>query len=262
MRHKKASLIFGFLLLAFFGLLLSCATDKAPLQIENSLPQSELAYYCDPFDKLREDVWERAGFVFSAAQLGNIKIADMTIEDGRLRIDTKTGGYSKGGLVSKFALRGDFDVQVDFQVDFIPGNLDMDQSLGFGAVEKSKSGGSNRLISIGLLKEGKSKNSTIFSGYLEWRKYHTGYSHNIDNFTGSVRFVRIGNQVSTFYRKQGQSRWTKMCTVPSTQKDTSIGFTLQNFVKDRNLITATRSIRAWIDNFTINAAQQIIESEI
>jgi hypothetical protein len=262
MRHKKASLIFGFLLLAFFGLLLSCATDKAPLQIKNSLPQSELAYYCDRFDKLREDVWERAGFVFSAAQLGNIKIADMTIEDGRLRIDTKTGGFSKGGLVSKFALRGDFDVQIDYQIDFVPGNFDMDQVLGFGAVEKAKSGGANQMISIGFLKKGKSKTSTIFSGYLQRGKYHTGYSHNIGNFTGSVRFVRIGNQVSTFYRKQGQNRWTKMCTVPSTQKDTSIGFTLQNFVKDRNSITATRSITAWFDNFTINATQQIIESEI
>ena len=261
MRHKKASLIFGFLLLAFFGLLLSCATDKAPLQIENSLPQSELAYYCDPFDKLREDVWERAGFVFSAAQLGNIKIADMTIEDGRLRIDTKTGGYSKGGLVSKFALRGDFDVQVDFQVDFIPGNLDMDQSLGFGVVEKQTSGIASRLTSIGLLKKGQDK-SGIISGYLERGQFHTGYWHHIDDFTGSVRFVRIGDQVNTFYRKQGQSLWTKMCTLPSAQNDTSIGFALQNFVKNRNSIIATRSISAWIDNFTINAAQEIIEGEI
>ena len=262
MRHKKASLIFGFLLISFFGLLLSCATNKAPLQIENSLPQSELVYYCDPFDKFREDVWEKAGFVFSAAQLGNIKIADMTIEEGRLRIDTKSGGFSKGGLVSKFALRGDFDVQIDFQIDFVAGEFDMDQSLGFGAVGKSKSGGSNRMISIGLLKEGKSKKSTIFSGYLEKGKYHSGYSHNIGNFSGSVRFVRIGNQVSTFYRKQGQNHWTKMCAVPSTQKDTSIGFALQNFTKNRNSIAATRSITAWIDNFSINAAQQIIESEI
>ena len=262
MGHKKPGFIVGILLLAFFSVLLSCATNKAPLQIENSLPQSELAYYCDTFDSPREDVWEKAGFVFSAAQLGNIKIADMTIEEGRLRIDTKSGGFSKGGLVSKFALRGDFDVQIDFQIDFIAGKFDMDQSLGFGVVGKSKSGVANRMISIGLLKEGKSKKSSIFSGYLERGKYHSGYSHNIGNFTGSVRFVRIGNQVSTFYRKQGQNHWTKMCSLPSSQNDTSVGFALQNFTKNRNSIAATRSITAWIDNFTINAAQQIIESEI
>ena len=45
MRNKHAGFIIGFLLLAFLGGLLSCATDKAPLQIENSLPPDELAYY-------------------------------------------------------------------------------------------------------------------------------------------------------------------------------------------------------------------------
>jgi hypothetical protein len=233
-----------------------------PLQIENSLPPSELAYYCDAFDSLREDIWEKAGFVFTAAQLGNIKIADMTIEDGRLRIETKIGGFSKGGLVSTFTLSGDFDVQIDFQIDFVSGNFDMDQSLGIGAVEKTKSGSVSRMISIGLLRKGKNKKSEIFSGYLQMGKYHSGYWHPIDNFTGSARFVRSGDQVSTFYRKKEQKRWTKMCSLPSTQNDISIGFSLQNFVKDRNSITATRSITAWIDNFTINAAQKIIASEI
>jgi hypothetical protein len=261
MGSKKTAFTIGFVPLAFLIALLSCATDEKPLPISKSLPPSELAYYCDSFDSLREDVWERAGFVFSAAQLGNIKIADMTIENGRLRIDTKTGGFSKGGLVSKFALRGDFDVQVDFQIDFVPGNLDMDQSLGFGAVEKQASGIASRMTSIVLLKKGQDK-SGINSGYLEWGKYHSGYWHQINNFTGSVRVVRIGDQLSTFYQKQGQSLWTKMCTLPSTQNDTSIGIALQNFAQERNSITATRSTSAWIDNFTINAAQGIIESEI
>ena len=53
-----------------------------------------------------------------------------------------------------------------------------------------------------------------------------------------------------------------MCGLPSTQYDTSIGFTLTNFVKDRNSIAANRSISARIDNFIINAAQEILESEI
>jgi hypothetical protein len=261
MRSKKIALAIGFLSLAFSIALIGCATDDKSFSIANSLPPSELAYYCDSFDTLREDVWERAGFVFSAAQLGNIKIADMTIEDGKLRIDTKTRGFSKGGLVSKFALKGDFDVQVDFQIDFVPGNLDMDQSLGFGAVEKTIGGSGNRLTSVVLLKEGQNK-SGILSGYLERGKYHNGYWHQIDNFTGSVRFVRIGDRVSSFYRKKGQQHWTKMCTLQSSQNDTTIGFTLQNFVHKRNSITATRSVSAWIDNFTINSAQEIIESEI
>jgi len=262
MRSSKPFLNSGtLLLLASLAALLSCATDTAVLQVENGLPQSELAYFCDPFDRLREDVWERAGFVFTHEQLAGIKIADMTIENGRLRIDTQTGGFSKGGLVSTFALRGDFDVQVDLQINFLPGNPDMDQSLGFGAVEKAKSGSINRMTSIGLLKKGQDK-TAIISGSLEAGKYNAGYWHHIDNFTGSLRFRRIGDRVSTFYRRKGQTRWTKMCTLPSTQNDTSFGFALQNFVKDRRRITANDSITGWIDNFIINAAQEIIESEI
>ncbi len=262
MQDKKACFTIGFLLIFFFGALLSCATDEAPLTITNSLPQSQLAYYNDSFDRMREDLWDRAGYVFTATQLANIKIADMTIENGRLRIDTKTGGFSKGGLVSKFALRGDFDVQVDFQIDFVAGELDMDQVSGPAVVEKSEAGKPIRVFTIGLLKKGKNKKGEIFSGYLEMGKYHAGYSHPIDTFNGSLRFVRTGNKMSTFYCKQRQCRWTKMCTLPSGQNDTSIGFALQNFTMDRNSITATHSISAWIDNFTINAAQEIIENEI
>lgn len=262
MGHKKPGFIIGILLLAFFGVLLSCATDKAPLPIENSLPQSELAYYCDTFDSLREDVWERAGFVFTAAQLGNIKIADMTIEEGRLRIDTKTGGFSKGGLVSKFTLRGDFDVQIDFQIDFVAGEFDMDQSAGFAALERADTMRRNRMFSVGLLKVGKSKKGGIRAGQLQGRKYHSAYWHPANSFNGSFRFVRIDDRMSSFYRKEGQIRWTKMSTLPSTQKDTTFGIVLQNFNMERKSIKATRSITAWIDNFTINAAQEIIESEI
>ena len=251
----------GLLFLSLFVVLVSCATDKTPLQLQNSIPENELAYYSDSFDLLREDVWEKAGHVFKAEQLASIKIADMTIEKGRLRIKTKTGGFSKGGLVSKFALRGDFDVQVDFQIDFVAGHLDMDQVLGFGIVEKTDAGTPVRLTSISLSKKGNNKSGMI-SGYLAQGKYNRGFWQSIDNFNGSVRFTRTGDQVSTFYRKKGQSRWKKMCALPSGQLDISIGFVLQNFTNDRTSITATRSIKAYVDNFAINAAQEIIESEI
>lgn len=262
MRRKKIRFITGFLSLPILSVLLACATDKVPLQVKNSLPQNKLAYYNDSFDTLRDELWDKAGLVFTDTQLANIKIADMTIEDGRLRIDTKTGGFSKGGLVSKFALRGDFDVQTDFQSDFVPGEFDMDQFLSLMAIEEKKSGKPTRLFIIGLGKKGQNKKIGIFSGYHEGDKYHSRYWHPIDNFTGSLRFVRIGDNVSTFYRKQGQNRWKKMCTLPSGKKDNLIGFGLYNFIKGRNSIRATRSISAWIDNFFINAAQEIIESEI
>jgi len=254
--------IMGLFLAAFSGFLEGCVTDRETLQIENSLPQNKLAYYNDSFDTMRDDLWDKAGYVFTDSQMANIKIADMTIENGRLRMDTKTGGFSKGGLVSKFALRGDFDVQTDFQIDFDDGIFDMDQYSIFGAVEKTKSGKPTRVFIIGLGKRGKYNKNTIHSYYVSEGKVHNTHWHPVDDFTGSLRFVRTGYKVSTFYRRQGRSRWKKMCTLPSAQNDISIQFVLYNFSMDRNSITANRSISTWIDNFTINAAQEIIESEI
>jgi hypothetical protein len=68
LKNTKTLFTTCFFSLAFLAALLSCATDKALLKIENSLPQRELAYYCDSFDSFREDIWERAGFVFTATQ--------------------------------------------------------------------------------------------------------------------------------------------------------------------------------------------------
>ena len=98
MRSSKTRLIIGIFILAFFGAFLSCATDKAPLQIENSLPQSELAYYNDSFDKMRVDLWVRAGYLYREEQVQNFKQSDMRFDNGKLIIRTQTGSFSKGRL--------------------------------------------------------------------------------------------------------------------------------------------------------------------
>lgn len=260
----KRILVFIFCLflvsfLVFWG---GCVTEKERLKGEESLSQNKLAYYNDSFDTIRDDLWDKAGYVFTDTQLANIKIADMTIEDGRLHIKTKTGGFSKGGLISKFAFRGNFDVQADFQIDFVAGIFDMDQFLSLATIEKTKSGKPSRLFVIGFGKKGKNKRNGLFSGYYKGGKYHAGYWHPFDKFTGSLRFVRTGKKINAFYQRQGPYRWLKMCTLPSTQNDNTIGFALYNYTTGRNSITATRSIGVWIDNFTINSAQEIIESEI
>ena len=80
MRHNQAGFIIGFLSLAFSGMLLACVADKAHLQTENSLPPNELAYYNDSFDTMREDLWNKAGYINLEEQMQNFKLADMRIE--------------------------------------------------------------------------------------------------------------------------------------------------------------------------------------
>jgi hypothetical protein len=251
--------IFFVALAVFFQ---GCATEPVSFKIENSLPQSKLAYYNDTFDNMREDLWEKAGFTFSQAQLRQFRAAGLTIENGVLRIETKTGGFSKGGLVSKYKLRGDFDVQVDCHMDFLLGKHDMDQSLGFAVVERDKTSGELRGIFLGLLKEGESGGSIIHSNYREKGKLHVGNWHRTGAFHGTLRLVRTGHKISTLYKREGEAQWKKLNTFPSTRNDAIVGFGLQNFIVARNSITAKSSITAEYDNFRINAAQEIIEEEI
>ena len=262
MRNTKAGFILGFLLLAFLGALLSCATDKAPLQVENSLPQSELEYYNDSFDKMREDLWDRAGYLYREEQVKNFKQADLGFENGKLIIQTQTGSFSKGGLSSRYALRGDFDIQLDCRMDFVKGISGMDQVFTIGVFDKSLKKGKMNIVMIGLSLEWGFTQGHLFSNCIVNGKRKRGGSQRTENFNGAFRFVRTGKTISTLYKKAGAAEWTKMYTFRATDKDMIVGFQLRNFFGNRTTIQANHSISAAFDSIKINAAQAIIEAEI
>ena len=261
MRNKNRWIIsiFWAAFLVFFQ---GCVTTKAPLRVEKSLPQEKLAYYNDAFDKLRKDLWDKAGYLYSKEQMTNFKLADMRAKDGRLIIETKTGCFSKAGLASKYALRGDFDIQVDCHIDFLEGLQDMDHLLNFLVLEKGKEFQALNGVIIGLCKRGGLYESFIFSGQLSNGTYHRGELEMVKSFHGTLRIVRVGEQVSTLYRKKGDNAWKKMDTFRSQAMDVILGFKLQNFVNERTYIKARHPITAIFDNLRINAAQEIIEEEI
>lgn len=241
---------------------LGCVTETASLKIEKSLPQSKLTYYNDPFDKFRSDLWEKAGYFYDEARKANFGIADIDIEDGKLSVRTKTGCFSKGGLASKYGLRGDFDVQVDCQIDFLKGKYGMDQSLMFIVVEKGKAIRSTDVVFIGIFRGEGRDFSTISSGYTAKKIFHRGKWRKIGKFDGSLRIMRIGDRVNTLYKKKGDTEWERMNTFPFTPGDVFLGLRLQNFFQKRTSIKAESSITAIFDNFRINAAEEIIEEEI
>jgi len=260
--RKINGLIIVILSVAFSGLFLGCATDTASLKIEKTLPQNKLAYYTDSFDNFRTDLWDKAGYLHNKAQEANFKLAKMRVEDGRLWVQTETDCFSAGGLGSKYAIRGDFDIQVDCQIDFLEGIYDMDQSLVFAAIGKGKEIGKDNTVFLCLLRRGGRDFSTIFSAARKNGRFHRGDWHKIENFDGSLRIVRIGDEINTLFKRKGDAEWKKMDTFRSTPNDMMLGFKLQNFVSNRASITARSPITATFDNFRINAAEEIIEEEI
>jgi len=261
MRRINA-LIIVILSVAFSGLFPGCVTDTASLKIEKGLPQSKLAYYNDSFDKFRTDLWEKAGYIHSEAVKVNFKLAKMEIKDGKLWVQTETGCFSVGGLGSRYAIRGDFDIQVDCQIDFLEGVYNMDQSLVFAAIGKGKEIGKDDTVFLCLSKRGGHNFSTIFSAARKNGRFHLGDGHKIKNFDGILRIVRIGDEISTLFKRKGDAEWKKMDTFRSTPNDMMLGFKLQNFTLIRTSITARSPITATFDNFRINAAEDIVEEDI
>ena len=262
MRINYLKFSISILLITFVGTLFSCATDKASLQIENSLPQDEFAYYSDSFDKMREDLWDRAGYLYREEQVQNFKQADLRFANGKLIIHTQTGSFSKGGLSSKYALRGDFDIQLDCRMDFIKRASGMDQLFSFGVYDKSLKIKQMSIALIGLSMGGGSNQGYLFSNCIVNGRRNKGESKKTDNFNGSFRILRIGKHISTLYKKMGTAEWTQMNTFRVTDNDMLIGFQLRNFFGKRTTIRANHSISAEFDRLIIYAAQEIIEEEI
>ena len=260
--RKINALIIGIFLTAFLLFFLGCVTDTASLKIEKSLPQNKLAYYNDSFDNFRSDLWDKAGYIYNEAQEANFKLADMRFEHGKLRIETKTGCFSKRGLGSKYVLRGDFDVQVDCKIDFLEGMHNMDQEIRFAVVEKSKKIVTGNAVFVRLIKIGGSGSGKLVSASLDNGNYHSGTWYGIDGFDGTFRIIRKGRDISTLYRNRGEEAWEQLDTFWSTSKDLLIGLYIQNFTPVRTSITAKAPITATFDNFKINAAEEIIEGEI
>jgi hypothetical protein len=262
MRDKKAGPIIGFLSLLISSALLSCSTDTTQLQIENSLPQIELAYYSDTFDNMREDLWDRAGYLYREQQLHNFKQAEMRFENSKLIIRTRTGSFSKGGLSSRFALRGDFDIRLACRTNFKPGISGMDQLVGLGVFDQSLKKNKITNATIGLSIRAGSDQGYLISNSIFNGKRRSGNSRNSDNFNGIFRIKRNGKYISTLYKRNGAVEWSKLNTFHLTDNDMLIGFMVQNFFRNRTNIQAKHPISVELDSFIISSAQKIIEDEI
>ena len=262
MSSKAVRIVICFILSAILSVIPGCVTQKAISPIKNSLPQNELSYYNDSFDTLREDLWDKAGHLTLEAQMKNFKMADMRIENGKLIVQTKTGSFSKGGLGSKYTLTGNFDVQVDCHFDFLEYATDMDQLLQFLVTDRSKDTKDTDIVIIGMAKRAGSWQGYIYCDWKVHGAFKNGKRQKIDSLHGTLRIVRIANEVSTLYKKMGQEEWEKLNTFSFTKNNMLIGFRLQNFFLKRTFVQANDSIIAEFDNFKINAAQKIIEDEI
>lgn len=237
--------------------------ELSSLRIQNSLPEEKLARYNDTFNGFKEDLWEKGGSFFEA-QTEDFKLADTRIQDGRLVIETKTGGFSSGGIGSKFKFKGDFDIQVDCQVDFTKDADDMDQILVFNVIDPTEGLKDEEIVSgqIGVVKS-RGKPAGLFSNSLTKGEIKNNRGKKIDRFRGSLRLVKFGQSLYAFYRNEGAPAWKSFGAFPFDARETGISLQVRNIeLRKAGSIGAKNPFTASFDNFRVNAAQEIIESEI
>ena len=262
-KKHPITLFFSATVLAFlvFLTLPFMAWSEEP-KIENSLPPETLFRYNQSFDKPKEDLWEKSSFVPQEAQKASFKLADIMIENGRLRIVTQTGAFSKGSYGSKFYLKGDFDIQVDCHLDFLENVSEMVQRGAFSVTMKGKDLKDAKIIAIQIMKSPRTGDKTIDTITLTGGKMELRKRHSIDNFHGTLRMIRNGKDITTMYKKEGQTEWKTMCIVSHTDKEVGFGFVGQNFWGKKRRIKAVVPFAVEYDNFRINGAQGIIEEDI
>jgi hypothetical protein len=254
-------------LLGFIGGLFifsSCVTDIPAAKVEKGLSRGELSRYSDTFDKFREDLWNIAGYIPQEGIRGeNFKLADLRVKDGQLRIETRTGCYSGGGVGSNFALKGDFDIQVDCKVEFVRSARDMDQLLSFNLRDMSKELSDTEIesININIAKHGQA-NPQFFAFYRRKGRIHKPVRREAGDFDGSLRISRKGISATTMFRKRGEIEWKELGRFVQQANEVLVTLRAQNFGARRKEIGADSPFVVVFDNFIINSADAIIEQEI
>jgi len=255
----------------FVGLLaLMLMYNEFPTQLKSSayasehgLTQQQLDYYSDSFDKFQEGIWVKAEPIIpKKVQKKNFKNADIAIEDGSLKITTKKGGFSTGVIVFKDSLRGDFDLQIDCDMNFLEGEVNIDQRLFFVVRNVGVSFKKSNRNTFFLVKLRKSNKSYLETNYAKYGEFHFGKRIELKDFKGTLRFMRKDKKIHLLFKLNQETEWTKMSTFPCTRKDFKVIIGLNNFIGKRTSINADVSTSVYIDNFKINSAQSIIEEDI
>lgn len=238
------------------------SSGKINIEISNSLSREELDQYADSFETWRFDLWENSAMTWEDKQTDYLDLANIEIKSGLLRITTKADAFSKNGLVGRFELEGDFDVQVDCRFNFKPGINKMDQLVILIVYDADAPADTMNTAHIILYQGYGSKTSFITTTMLLKGTRVNGPNKKILNFDGALRLIRTGNRITPLYRNFGDRRWRQLGEFSFISKKLKIGFGLSNFFSFRTSTPVGGSLSVLFDNFRINAAQKIIESEI
>ncbi len=150
--------------------------------------------------------------------------------------------YVEARVESKFRLRGDFDFAVNFKALI---NSDGGNSLYISAFDATHNYAISRHYNAGwVTKEGKRGHMYLsnFDG-----DYTSGrLSTTADDTTGKLRVVRMGNQITSYFMRNGY--WTELLTKTGSTADLSVGLSISTY-------GGTKLLTGWMDNFIVTKGE-------
>ncbi len=168
--------------------------------------------------------------------LPTVKEVNQEVE---VSIPANIQGESWAGYTSRFALRGDFDMQVDYRALSWPSNSGASIELWFGPDVAF----SNRV-------------DYINSGEV----YEASFTENAPYFSvatadtsGKLRITRTGNTVTSYYWSSGAWVTIGYFTNPALAKDGTLGFSAGGWPPN----FGGQSVQVAFDNFQLHYAQLV-----
>lgn len=224
----------------------------------SSVCAQDLGYYHDSFDTLRPDIWETSIYVHKKVHEQNIAAGDVYAQDGKLIMRTQTGKYSKGTIRSLFKLEGDFDIQLDMKIDFDEQSKTPQHVMFWLNVAET-----NHDALVLMFKPGKSRKVVLLLLAGKDNKEKPVKEKRFSSFDGTIRWVRTGARMTCYMRENGKSGWDRVGSFSYSKGPVQVGVNVRNYHRHESQPAhATESVLLFIDNFRINAADGLAESDI
>jgi hypothetical protein len=164
--------------------------------------------------------------------------------------------------MSRFLFMGDFDIQIDCEFDFSRTIYGMDQRLLLAVNEINRPLDKANLKVIVLGKESGATMGGFRVLVMRPGRSTATAKKDMQHFNGQIRFVRQNSRIRVLHREKGSLDWLLLQEASFTDTPLSFGLALQNFNSEMREIDAVETVTVAIDNFKVNSAQQITESDI
>ena len=210
--------------------------------------------YSTSFESINPEHWNTQGKLMGDEAIDEIRPLSVTA-DGELMLLTYPTDPSRGEVSSKFRISGNFDFQVDFFFKLNTIYREMDQNA-FIAVRESVDAGTKASEVIFQLYRMRGFRPGALVSYLKKAGgYVKGRAQKVSSFTGMVRFVRSGGNVTLLIQTENDLDWIEFGKFEFSSNDVHVVFGAGNFMSTPQGIKPKGKVMVIYDNFWIQGAE-------